>query len=190
MKYITTDIPDLVICEPKIHGDHRGYFMEAFKENTLFDFLGTKINFCQDNEASSKKGVLRGLHYQIGNFAQTKLVRVIYGKVLDVAVDIRKGSPTFGKHLAIELSAENKRQLLVPKGFAHGYITLSETAIFSYKIDSPYSLENERGIAYNDPTLCIDWVMKPSEFILSEKDTKNPLLEQADLFDFDLKHHE
>lgn len=185
MKYTRTEIPDVIVCEPKVFGDHRGYFMEAFKEDTLTDFLGYKLNFCQDNEASSNKGVLRGLHYQVGNYAQTKLVRVIYGKVLDVAVDIRKGSPTFGKYIAIELSAENKKQLLIPKGFAHGYITLSDTAVFSYKIDAPYSIESERGIAYNDTTLNIDWILNVDEFILSEKDTKNPILDKAELFEFD-----
>ncbi len=190
MKYTRTEIPDVVLCEPKIHGDHRGYFMEAFKEDSLTNFLGTKINFCQDNEASSKKGVLRGLHYQVGDFAQTKLVRVVYGSVLDIAVDIRKGSPTFGKHIAIELSAENKKQLLIPKGFAHGYITLSDTAVFSYKIDAAYSFEHERGIAYNDETLNIDWGMPSDEFTLSEKDTQNPILEEAELFDFNLNFYE
>lgn len=183
MKYTRTEIPDVVICEPRVFEDKRGYFMESFKEDTLDEFLNSKINFCQDNESSSTKGVLRGLHYQIGTFAQTKLVRVIQGSVLDIAVDIRKSSPTFGKHIAIELSGKNKKQLLVPKGFAHGFIVLSDTAIFSYKVDTPYNFENERGIAYDDSDLGIDWILHENEFILSEKDTRNPLLNQADLFD-------
>ncbi|MDO6738435.1 dTDP-4-dehydrorhamnose 3,5-epimerase [Wenyingzhuangia sp. 2_MG-2023] len=190
MKYTRTSIPEIIICEPKVFGDHRGYFMESYKALSLNDFLGHKIEFCQDNESSSKKGVLRGLHYQIGDFAQTKLVRVVYGKVIDIAVDIRVGSPTFGQHVAIELSAENKKQLLIPKGFAHGYIVLSDTAIFSYKIDTPYSFEHERGIAYDDATLQIDWGLKPSEFILSEKDTLNPTLQEATLFDYNLNYYE
>ncbi|WP_010137044.1 dTDP-4-dehydrorhamnose 3,5-epimerase [Ochrovirga pacifica] len=190
MKYSRTQIPDIIVCEPRVFGDHRGYFMEAFKQASLNDFLGHSISFCQDNEASSKKGVLRGLHYQIGEYAQTKLVRVVHGNVLDIAVDIRKGSPTFGQHIAVELSAENKKQLLIPKGFAHGYITLSDTAIFSYKIDAPYSFEHERGIAYNDAKLAIDWQLPSNEFILSDKDTQNPHFDQATLFDYDLNYYE
>ncbi|MGY5355735.1 dTDP-4-dehydrorhamnose 3,5-epimerase [Wenyingzhuangia sp. IMCC45467] len=190
MKYTRTEIPDIIICEPKVFGDHRGYFMESFKENTLTDFLGYKINFCQDNESASTKGVLRGLHYQVGKFAQTKLVRVIQGKVIDVAVDIRKGSPTFGQHIAVELSAENKKQLLVPKGFAHGFVVLSDTAIFSYKVDALYSFDNERGIAFDDPSLNIDWKLNPDELLLSDKDLKNPTIENADLFDFNTNYYE
>ncbi len=190
MNYTRTQIPDVIICEPKVFGDHRGYFMESFKEAPLQEFLGYKINFCQDNESSSSKGVLRGLHYQINGFEQTKLVRVIQGKVIDVAVDIRKGSPTFGQHVAVELSAENKKQLLVPKGFAHGFIVLSDTAIFSYKVDAPYSFENDRGIAFNDPSLQIDWKLNESEFVLSEKDTQNPILKHAELLDYTTNYYE
>lgn len=190
MKYTRTEIPDIILCEPKVFGDHRGYFMESFKADMLADFLGHTIDFCQDNESSSNKGVLRGLHYQTNGFEQTKLVRVIQGSVLDVVVDIRKGSPTFGQHLAMELSAENKKQLLVPKGFAHGFIVLSETAIFSYKVDAPYSYENERGIAFDDPTLQIDWGLNQSEFILSDKDTQNPVLNEAELLDYNTQYYE
>lgn len=190
MKYTRTKISDVIICEPKVFGDHRGYFMESFKEDTLKDFLGYKINFCQDNESSSSKGVLRGLHYQINGFEQTKLVRVIQGKVIDVAVDIRKESPTFGQHVAVELSAENKKQLLVPKGFAHGFIVLSDTAIFSYKVDAPYSFENEKGLAYDDPKLNIDWGLLKDELILSEKDKQNPTLDKAVLLDYNTNYYE
>ena len=135
MNFIRTEIRDVVICEPQVHGDDRGYFVETFREDKLIEFLGYKIDFCQDNESKSSKGVLRGLHYQLAPFAQTKLVRVIEGEVLDVAVDIREGSPTFGKHVAVRLSSENKRQLLVPRGFAHGFVVLSDTATFAYKVD-------------------------------------------------------
>ncbi len=190
MKYTRTKISDVIICEPKVFGDHRGYFMESFKADTLEEFLGFKINFCQDNESSSSKGVLRGLHYQINGFEQTKLVRVIQGSVIDVAVDIRKGSPTFGAHVAVELSAENKKQLLVPKGFAHGFIVLSETAIFSYKVDAPYSFDNEKGLAFDDPALNIDWKLNKEEFILSEKDTMNPNLKEAELLDYNTNYYE
>ena len=193
MKYTRTHIADVIICEPKVFGDHRGYFMESFKADTLEEFLGFKINFCQDNESSSSKGVLRGLHYQTNGFEQTKLVRVIQGIVIDVAVDIRKNSPTFGQHVAVELSAENKKQLLVPKGFAHGFIVLSDTAIFSYKVDALYSFENERGLAFDDVSLNIDWVLNKEEFILSDKDTKNPTLnhlELSELLDYNLNPYE
>ncbi|NJB82900.1 dTDP-4-dehydrorhamnose 3,5-epimerase [Wenyingzhuangia aestuarii] len=190
MKYTRTEIPDIIVCEPKVFGDHRGYFMESFKADMLADFLGYTINFSQDNESSSSKGVLRGLHYQINGFEQTKLVRVIQGSVIDVAVDIRKGSPTFGQHVAIELSAENKKQILIPKGFAHGFIVLSDTAIFSYKVDAPYSFENERGLAFDDPTLQIDWKLNSSEFVLSEKDTQNPTLSKAELLDYNTNYYD
>ncbi|GLB51545.1 dTDP-4-dehydrorhamnose 3,5-epimerase [Neptunitalea chrysea] len=190
MKFTRTSIPDVVICEPKVFGDHRGYFSETFREDLLFDFLGFKIKFCQDNESMSSKGVLRGLHYQLAPFAQTKLVRAMQGAVLDVAVDIRKGSPTFGKHVAVELSAENKRQLLVPRGFAHGFVVLSDTAIFAYKVDNYYSPENDRGLLFNDPTLGIDWMLEKDIFQLSDKDTKQPLLENADLFDYNQSLYE
>ena len=139
MQFIRTDIKDVVIIEPKVHGDNRGYFVETFRADKLEEFLGYKIDFCQDNESKSSKGVLRGLHYQLPPFAQTKLVRVIQGRVLDVAVDIRKNSPTFGQYIAVELSGENKRQLLVPRGFAHGFVVLEDDTVFAYKVDNYYS---------------------------------------------------
>ena len=184
MNFIRTEIPDVVICEPQVHGDNRGYFVETFRADKLENFLGFKINFCQDNESKSSKGVLRGLHYQLAPDAQTKLVRVIQGSVLDVAVDIREGSPTFGKYVAVELTAENKRQLLVPRGFAHGFVVLENDTIFAYKVDNYYSPQNDRGIAFDDEALKIDWIIPHSELNLSDKDTKQPKLEDAkDLFE-------
>jgi dTDP-4-dehydrorhamnose 3,5-epimerase len=143
-------IPDVILCEPQVIGDDRGYFTETFRQDKLEDFLGYKIKFCQDNESKSFYGVLRGLHYQLSPHAQTKLVRVITGSVLDVAVDIRKGSPSFGKHVVAELTGENKKQLLVPRGFAHGFVALSEEATFAYKVDNYYSPECDRGIAFKE----------------------------------------
>ena len=190
MIYTRTVIPDVVLCEPNVFGDHRGYFLETFHEDSLEDFLGFKIPFCQDNESKSNYGVLRGLHYQLGDFAQTKLVRVVQGRVLDVAVDIRKGSPTFRQHVSVELSSENKKQLLVPKGFAHGFVVLSEDAIFSYKVDNYYSQKDDRGISFNDATLNIDWILKKDKLKLSEKDMNLPKLSEADLFDFETNYYE
>jgi dTDP-4-dehydrorhamnose 3,5-epimerase len=143
-------IPDVILCEPQVFGDDRGYFTETFRQDKLEDFLGYKIKFCQDNEAKSSYGVLRGLHYQLAPHAQTKLVRVITGSVLDVAVDIRKGFPSFGKHVVAELTGENKKQLLVPRGFAHGFFVLSEEATFAYKVDNYYSPECDRGITFKE----------------------------------------
>ena len=190
MDFIRTTIPDVIICEPKIHGDDRGYFVESFREDLLEEFLGFRMKFCQDNESKSKKGVLRGLHSQLGEFAQTKLVRVIKGEVIDVAVDIRKGSPTFGKHVAVKLSEENKKQLLVPRGFAHGFVVLSEVAIFSYKVDNYYNKENDRGIIYNDKDLNIEWGTENVNVSLSEKDKKLPSFINADLFDYSVDLYE
>lgn len=184
MNFIRTAIPDVVICEPKIFGDDRGYFMETFRNDILEEFLGYKVNFCQDNESKSKLGVLRGLHYQMPPFTQTKLVRVLEGKVLDVAVDIREDSPYFGKHIAVELTAENKKQLFVPRGFAHGFVVLSETATFAYKCDNFYAPEYDRGVLFNDKALNIDWKIPFEEMILSEKDKNQPLLVQAEKFDY------
>jgi dTDP-4-dehydrorhamnose 3,5-epimerase len=184
MKFIRTEIPEVVIVEPKVHGDARGYFVETFREDRLEAFLGYPVEIVQDNESKSCYGVLRGLHYQLDPAAQTKLVRVLQGRVLDVAVDIRKGSPTFGRHVAVELSAENKRQLFVPRGFAHGFVVLSEEAVVVYKVDNYYSPENDRGIAFDDPALAIDWQIDPAGLQLSEKDRKQPLLRDADLFDY------
>ena len=188
MKFIRTDIPDVVICEPIVHGDDRGYFVETFRADKLEEFLGYKINFCQDNESKSSKGVLRGLHYQLAPHAQTKLVRVIKGAVLDVAVDIRKGSSTFGKHIAVELTADNKKQLLVPRGFAHGFIVLEDDTVFAYKVDNYYSQECDRGIAFDDKSIGIDWKINIEEFKLSDKDKVQPKLAEAkDIFNFSVK---
>ena len=191
MKFTRTDINDVVIIEPKVHGDDRGYVVETFRQDKLEEFIGYKINFCQDNESKSSKGVLRGLHYQLHPAAQTKLVRVIQGRVLDVAVDIRKGSPTFGKHIAVELTSENKKQLLVPRGFAHGFIVLENDTIFAYKVDNYYSPENDRGIAFDDKDLNIDWILDKTELNLSAKDKIQPKLKDTnDIFDYGVKLYE
>lgn len=189
MTFTRTAIEDVVIIEPKVHGDERGYFVETFREDKLSEFLGYTINFTQDNESKSSKGVLRGLHYQLAPFAQTKLVRVIQGRVLDVAVDIRKGSPTFGQHVSVELSAENKKQLLVPRGFAHGFVVLEDDTVFAYKVDNYYSPECDRGIAFNDDKIGIDWILKTSELKLSDKDTKQPLLSKAECFAYGVDYY-
>jgi dTDP-4-dehydrorhamnose 3,5-epimerase len=190
MNFIRTNIPDVIIIEPTVHGDHRGYFVETFRADKLEAFLGYKLNFGQDNESKSSKGVLRGLHYQLPPHAQTKLVRVISGRVLDVAVDIRRNSPTFGQHVAVELTADNKRQLLVPRGFAHGFVVLEDDTIFAYKVDNYYSPECDRGIAFNDPALNIDWMLKTEELKLSAKDTTQPKLNETnDLFEFGVDYY-
>jgi len=191
MNFIRTEIPDVVIVEPKVHGDERGYFVETFRADKLEEFLGYKINFCQDNESKSSRGVLRGLHYQLHPKAQTKLVRVIAGRVLDVAVDIRQNSPTFGQYVAVELSAENKRQLLVPRGFAHGFVVLEDDTIFAYKVDNYYSPENDRGILFNDEALAIDWKIPHNELNLSAKDKVQPKLSETDdIFDYEINYYE
>ncbi len=184
MTFKRTKIEDVVIIEPKVHGDERGYFVETFRQDKLEDFLGFKVKFCQDNESKSSKGVLRGLHYQLAPAAQTKLVRVIKGRVLDVAVDIRKGSPTFGEYVSVELSEENKKQLFVPRGFAHAFVVLEDDTIFAYKVDNYYSPENDRGIAFNDPAIGVEWGIDTALLQLSDKDTKQPLLADADLFTY------
>ena len=190
MTFTRTEIPDVVVIEPTVHGDSRGYFVETFRQDKLEEFLGYKINFCQDNESKSSKGVLRGLHYQLPPHAQTKLVRVIQGRVLDVAVDIRKNSPTFGQYVAVELNADNKKQLLVPRGFAHGFVVLEDDTIFAYKVDNYYSPECDRGIAFNDPVLNIDWMLKTEELKLSAKDTTQPKLNETnDLFEFGVDYY-
>ena len=184
MKLSRTELTEVVICEPTIYGDERGYFTETFRQDKLENFLGYKIDFVQDNESKSSFGVLRGLHYQLPPHSQAKLVRVIEGSVLDIAVDIRKNSPTFGKHVAIELTGANKKQLLVPRGFAHGFVVLSETATFAYKVDNFYNLESERGIAFDDGQLNIDWQLPLDQLKLSPKDMQNPSLKKATSFDF------
>ena len=182
MKFIQTEISDVFIMEPILFGDERGYFYESYKQSEFEKHIG-KINFVQDNESKSSFGVLRGLHYQLPPFAQSKLVRVLKGKVLDVAVDIRKESPTFGKHIAVELSEDNKRQLFIPRGFAHGFVTLSEEAVFSYKCDNYYNKESEASIVFNDKTLDIDWQISEKEMLLSEKDISGTSCMDAKLFD-------
>ena len=182
MKVIKTDIEGVVLLEPKIFGDERGYFFEFYSQRE-FDQEVAPVRFVQENESKSRYGVVRGLHYQRGEAAQAKLVSVVKGRVLDVAVDLRCSSPTFGKYVAVELSEENKRQMFVPRGFAHGFAVLSEEAIFQYRCDNYYAPSEERGIAWNDPAIGIDWGVAAEEVILSEKDTRNPLLQDAtDLF--------
>ncbi len=191
MNFIKTKIPEVIICEPVVHGDDRGYFVETFRQDKLEEFIGYKINFCQDNESKSSYGVLRGLHYQLPPFAQTKLVRVIQGRVLDVAMDIRKNSPTFGQYVAVELSSENKRQLLVPRGFAHGFVVLEDDTIFAYKVDNYYSPQCDRGIAFDDKDLNIDWMLAHDKLKLSNKDNVQPLLKETDdLFEYGINHYE
>ena len=182
MQFVPTELPDLIIIEPKVYGDDRGYFMESFRRD-LFQNEIPGVSFIQDNESLSGFGVLRGLHYQLPPFAQNKLVRVVTGKVLDVVVDIRKNSLTFGKHFSLELNSENKRQLFIPAGFAHGFVVLSEQALFQYKVDNLYSREHERGIAFDDPALGIDWTVDRKNLLTSKKDTANPVLAEADVFE-------
>ncbi len=190
MNFIRTNIPDVIIIEPLVHGDDRGYFVETFRADKLEAFLGFKLNFGQDNESKSSKGVLRGLHYQLPPHAQSKLVRVIQGRVLDVAVDIRRNSPTFGQHVAVELSADNKKQMFVPRGFAHGFIVLEDDTIFAYKVDNYYSPKCDRGIAFDDPALNIDWILNKEELNLSAKDKVQPLLENTkDLFEYGVDYY-
>ena len=179
MKVLETKLKGCYIIEPKIFKDKRGYFFESFNTKSFQELLKTDTIFIQDNESLSTKGVLRGLHYQTGEHAQAKLVRVVKGKVLDVAVDLRQNSKTFGKHVSIELTEENKKQLFVPRGFAHGFIVLSESAVFSYKCDNFYNKASEQGIIFNDKDLNIDWKLQESEFIISEKDTILPTLKNA-----------
>ena len=173
MIFRKTKIKDVVICEPEIYGDERGYFIESFNKKEFEKNIGEKIFFCQDNESKSTYGVLRGLHFQKPPHTQSKLVRVIEGKVLDVVVDLRKKSNTFGEHIAVVLDDEFKRQLFVPKGFAHGFVVLSETAVFSYKVDNYYNASSEDGVIFNDTSLNIDWNLPFSDIKLSEKDKIN-----------------
>lgn len=189
MNIIKTDIPGVVIVEPKVFGDHRGYFFESFSER---DFAGQvrEVKFVQDNESRSCHGVLRGLHFQKPPFAQSKLVRVVKGRVLDVAVDIRRGSPTFGKYVAVELSEDNHRQFFLPRGMAHGFVVLSDDAVFQYKCDNYYAPQSEGAIAWDDPDLGIDWGIPAEEVILSDKDKGHPRLKDApELFDFSVDYY-
>lgn len=173
MAFITTNIPGLLVVEPKIFADNRGYFLESYNE-AEFARQGITLKFVQDNESSSRYGVIRGLHYQLPPFAQTKLIRVLEGAILDVAVDIRKGSPAYGKSFSIELSAENKKQLYIPAGFAHGFSVISEKAVVFYKCDSFYNKESEGGIRFDDPQLNIDWKIPAGKEIISDKDKLMP----------------
>ena len=179
MNFISTKLQDCYIIEPKIITDARGYFMESFNEKTFANGVGQNVRFVQDNQSFSTKGVLRGLHYQCGEHAQAKLVRVLQGEVLDVAVDIRPESATYGQYEAVLLSAENQKQFFVPRGFAHGFIVLSETATFFYKCDNFYNKESEGGIMFNDSSLNIDWQFPSENFIISEKDQILPELQNA-----------
>ena len=189
MKVIQTSIPEVVIIEPDVFGDSRGYFFESYSQKK-FDELVRPVRFVQDNESKSKYGVLRGLHFQKGKDAQSKLVRVVKGRVLDVAVDIRKGSPTFGKYVAVELTEDNHRQLFVPRGFAHGFSVLSEEAIFQYKCDNLYAPHAEGAIAWNDPEIGIDWQLPAEDVLLSAKDAAHPMLKEAeDLFDYKVDYY-
>ena len=176
MKVEATKLKDCYIVHDTVFEDSRGYFFESFNQQTFAKLTGLDVHFVQDNQSKSSKGVLRGLHFQKGEHAQAKLVRVLQGRVLDVAVDIRPDSPTFGEHVAVELTAENHLQLFVPRGFAHGFIVLEDNTVFFYKCDNFYNKASEGGLMYNDTDLNIDWILKGEEFILSEKDKNNPLL--------------
>jgi dTDP-4-dehydrorhamnose 3,5-epimerase len=184
LKFTPQSITDVVLIEPTVHGDNRGYFIETFRQDLFEEAVGYQVNFIQDNESKSTKGVLRGLHYQLPPYTQAKLVRVIEGSVLDVAVDIRKSSPTFGQHVAVELTAENKHQLFVPHGFAHGFVVLSDNATFAYKVDNYYAPQHDRGIAFDDKDLVIDWQLPLEILQLSKKDKSHPTLANTkDLFE-------
>jgi len=190
MKFIAQSIPDIVLVQPQVHGDERGYFVETFRQDLFEQAIGHPVSFVQDNESKSTRGVLRGLHYQLPPHAQSKLVRVISGSVLDIAVDIRRGSPSYGQHVAVELSEENKHQLFVPRGFAHGFVVLTETATFAYKVDNYYSPECDRGLAFDDKQLNIDWKIDKSYLQLSEKDTKQPsFAELSSGFDYQTNYY-
>lgn len=178
MNVIKTEIEGLYIIEPQVFGDARGYFFESFNAERFLAQTGVEVTFVQDNESRSRRGVLRGLHFQREPYAQAKLVRVVQGRVLDVAVDIRPESPTFGRYVAVELSGENHRQLFIPKGFAHGYVVLDDDTVFQYKCDEFYHPASEGGIAWNDPQIGIEWPLTESEIILSDKDLKHPTLKE------------
>lgn len=189
MKVIKTAIEDVVIIEPDVFGDARGYFFESYSQKK-FNEQVREVKFVQDNESKSKYGVLRGLHFQKGKDAQSKLVRVVKGRVLDVAVDIRRGSPTFGQHVAVELTEDNHRQLFVPRGFAHGFSVLSEEVVFQYKCDNLYAPQSEGAIAWDDPDLGIDWMLPAEAVLLSAKDAAHPHLKEAtDLFDYNIDYY-
>ena len=178
MEFIPQTIPEVILIRPALHGDGRGHFTETYRQDLLQQAVGHPIHFVQDNESRSSRGVLRGLHFQVPPYAQSKLVRVSEGEVLDVAVDIRSGSPTYGQHISVLLSAENRQQLWIPRGFAHGFVVLSEAATFHYKVDNYYAPEHDRGLAYNDSELQINWHLPTEQLQLSEKDRQQPTLQQ------------
>ena len=189
IKVIETEIPGVVVIEPKVFGDERGYFFESWSQKD-FDEQIRPIKFVQDNESKSSYGVLRGLHFQKGKYSQSKLVRVVRGKVLDVAVDMRKGSPTFGKHVAVELTEDNHRQLFIPRGFAHGFVVLSDIAVFQYKCDNLYAPQEEGALAWDDPEIGINWGVPTDKVILSAKDKAHPTLkESSELFDYSIDYY-
>lgn len=182
MEYIETEIKGVFIIRPRVFKDSRGYFMESWKQEELNANIGP-VDFIQDNESQSSYGVLRGLHYQRGDASQAKLVRVVSGRVVDVAVDLRRSSPTFGRHVMVELSGDNKTQLFIPRGFAHGFLVLSSKATFIYKVDNPYAPQHEAGIRWDDPTLAIAWPIDRAEVTASEKDLRQPSFGDAEVFD-------
>jgi len=184
MKYTAAAIPDILVFEPRVFGDERGYFFESFRKDILQEHVG-KVDFVQDNQSKSGYGVLRGLHFQKPPFTQSKLVRVIAGAVLDVAVDIREGSPWYGRHVAVKLDSERNNMLWIPQGFAHGFIVLSEEAIFSYKCDNYYAPEYDAGIKWNDPDIGIDWMLPEDDIRVSEKDSRQPFIKDAYHFSYD-----
>ncbi len=183
MEFVEQKIKGVWVIEPKVFGDARGYFFESFRQEEFDKHIGHHVEFIQDNESKSSYGVLRGLHYQKGEFSQAKLVRVVKGCVLDVAVDIRKSSPTFGQYVAVELSEENKKQLFIPRGFAHGFVVKSPEAIFCYKVDNVYAPQAEAGIVFNDPTINVEWGVPEKDVLLSAKDTVSPKLLDAEVFE-------
>jgi len=178
LNFIPQSISDVLLIEPTVHSDDRGYFIETFRQDLLEDAIGYKVNFVQDNESKSTKGVIRGLHYQLTPYTQAKLVRVIDGSVLDISVDIRKSSPTFGQHVSIELTAQSKYQLFIPRGFAHGFVALTDTATFSYKVDNYYSNKHESGISFDDKQLNINWGLPYELLQISDKDSQLPSLDK------------
>ena len=191
MHFVPQAISDILVFEPKVQGDKRGYFVETFRQDIVERSAGYRINFVQDNESRSHKGILRGLHFQLPPKAQSKLVRVIEGAVLDVAVDIRRGSPSFSQYVAVELSSVNKKQMFIPRGFAHGYVVLTRSATLVYKVDNYYSPKCDRGLAFDDIDLNIDWQLNKQELLLSNKDSQQPrLAELTDFFEYDYNYYE
>ena len=190
-QFVPQTIPDVLLIKPKIFGDNRGYFFESFRQDQLEQALGHSVHFVQDNESKSSKGVLRGLHFQIPPYAQSKLIRVVKGEILDVAVDIRHGSPTYGQYFEVQLNEDNKHQLFVPRGFAHGFVVLSDEAIVTYKVDNYYAPDHDRGLAFDDSSLGINWRLPKDQLQLSEKDQKQPSLSELEqYFDYQVDYYE